>query len=241
MASKIDRIAIVCFDHTMIRDLQRELAVNTARLEAGTNAAMASLGITFDDFTRLIGTVTRPVALPGNGIEVSPFYGHADLYGERAVDTSSGFVEALINEAIPEGGLYRSAPNRPLSSSIPRYLTVDKGCITVSTPTACPTETDGPVVIEEMGGARRYRKVTTYNAHTGGMTVRNGERATCGGVLVKDGTTEVGVFTLPDEVRSIRLATLARTIASVSCIFERIASGDIKDVSWEIEKESSKR
>lgn len=224
----------------MARDLQRELAENVACLEAGVNAAMTSLELIPDDFARLIGKVTRSTVLPGRGVEDDSFFGHADLYGGLSTGASSGFIRARVSELIPEGGLYRATHNRP-SSHIPRLFAADKGRIIIDTPTLVPGKTDGPVVIEGSGDARRYRKVTTYHTETGDVTVRYGERATCGSALTQDNTREVDVFILPVGIRSVRLATLARTITNVSCIFERIAWGDAANVSWEVEKESSRR
>lgn len=149
-------------------------------------------------------------------------------------------IQASVDEYIPEGAKHQAGHHQSPVPYIPRLLTAKDGLITVDTPTLNPSLNDGPVVIEGMGRSPRYRKTTTYNAETGDVKVRSGELITDGHGWSDDRTIEQDAFELPDDILLPRLATVIRTIKSVSSMFDQIAWRNVENVSWKIQEEPPK-
>lgn len=67
-----------------------------------------------------------------------------------------------------------------------------------------------------------------------------GELITDGHGWKDDRTVEQNAFELPDDILLPRLATIIRTIRSVSSMFDQIAWRNVNNVSWEITEEPAK-
>jgi len=234
-------------------DIRRELAQGAAGLEAASNAAMTSLGLAPGEFAWFTGETRQPMPpqtiLPESDVEVDSFGSRATFYGGRIANDVGNFVcghiQASVDEYIPEGGKHQAGHHQSPVPYIPRLLTVKNELITVDTPTLNPSLNDGPVVIEGLGRDPRYRKTTTYNTETGDVTVRSGQLITDGhgGMYrpTEDRTIEQDAFELPDDILLPRLATVIRTIKSVSSMFDQIAWRNVENVSWRIQEEPPKR
>ncbi|HEX8227563.1 MAG TPA: hypothetical protein VF572_06880 [Candidatus Saccharimonadales bacterium] len=231
--------------------IRHELSAQAAGLEAASNAATSSLGLTPGEFAWFSGESRHPmepqIILPDSDVVLDYFTSHATLYGGLIANDAGkykyGHIQASVSEYIPEGALHQAGRNQSPVPYIPRLLSMNDGSmndgvINVDTPTLNPSPNDGPVVIEGIGRSPRFRKITSYHTQTGDVMVRSGELITDGHGWVDDKTIEHDAFELPDGILLPRLATVVRTIKATSYMFSQIASRNIESVSWDIKEDA---